>query len=298
LTLNRQTSRDTASPIPGRSIVRDLDAAADGTGAIAAGRLSAGIARPSWPPSPGPSAPDVPDHRGRAGEGIGEAATYERGVEAEMTCDLEGGLHMRIKQLPERMTFAEWLADARDAGKCGEAGIPVVGDVPPTPTAMLRRRTQVQTRAMEAQLVNLKERIGQLQAKLDELGLQEAEILGRPVYRLPAEANVPDEVVADRRAADNRKEAAPIRQQIAVLVRQRDELAAKAAEIDHDIVMRWRQARSIARAVGELARRREARYWRLLCHRHTEGARLAALFDHPRIVLAAWVNGPADERSL
>lgn len=311
MTLNRQTSRNTASPIPGRSTVRDLDAAADGTGAIAAGRLSAGTARPSWPPSPGPSAPDVPDHRGRAGEGIGEAATYERGVEAEMTCDLEGGLHMRIKQLPERMTFAEWLADARDAGKCGEAGIPVVGDVPPTPTgrqseigrtadnqiAMLRRRTQVQTRAMEAQLVNLKEQIGQLQAKLDELGLQEAEILGRPVYRLPAEANVPDEVVADRRAADNRK-AAPIRQQIAVLVRQRDELAAKAAEIDHDIVMRWRQVRSIAQAVGELTRRREGRYWRLLCHRHPEGARLAALFDHPRIVLAAWVNGPADERSL
>ena len=62
--------------------------------------------------------------------------------------------------------------------------------------------------------------------------------------------------------------------------------------------MRWRRARSTARAVGELARRREARYWRLLCHRHPEGARLAAQFDHPRIVLAAWVNGPTDERSL
>ena len=229
-----------------------------------------------------------------------------------MTYDLEEGLHMRIKQLPRRMTLAEWLADARDAGKCGEAGIPAAGDVPPTPTgrqseiartadnqiAMLRQRTQVQTRPMEAKLANLNERIGQVQAKLDELGLQEAEILGRPVYRLPAEAGIPDEVVADRRAADNRKEAAPIRQQIAVLVRQRDELAAQAARIDHDIVMRWRQARSVARAAGELARRREARYWRLLCHRHPEGARLAALFDHPRIVLAAWVNAPADERSL
>jgi hypothetical protein len=216
------------------------------------------------------------------------------------------------QRLPRRMTFAEWWVDARDAGKCGKTGIPMVGDVPPTPTgrqseiartadnqiAMLRRRAQVETRQMEAQLAELKERIGQLQAKIDELGAREAEILGRPVYRLPAEAGVPDEVVADRRAADNRKEAAPIRQQIVMLVRQRDELAAEAAQIDHDIVMRWRQARSIARAAGELARRREARYWRLLCRRHPEGARLAALFDHPRIVLAAWVDGPADERSL
>ena len=210
------------------------------------------------------------------------------------------------------MTPTEWLVDARDAVKSGEAGIPIAGDVPPTPTgrqseiartadnqiAMLRRRTQAQTAPMEAQLASSNERIGQVDAKVGELSAQVAEILGRPVYRLPAEADVPDEVVADRRAADNRKEAAPIRQQIAVLVRQRDELAAKAAQIDHDIVMRWRQARSIARAVGELARRREARYWRLLCRRHPEGARLAALFDHPRIVLAAWANGPADERSL
>ncbi len=219
---------------------------------------------------------------------------------------------MRIKRLPRRMTPTEWLVDARDAVKSGEAGIPIAGDVPPTPTgrqseiartadnqiAMLRRRTQAQTAPMEAQLASSNERIGQVDAKVGELSAQVAEILGRPVYRLPAEADVPDEVVADRRAADNRKEAAPIRQQIAVLVRQRDELAAKAAQIDHDIVMRWRQARSIARAVGELARRREARYWRLLCRRHPEGARLAALFDHPRIVLAAWANGPADERSL
>ncbi len=219
---------------------------------------------------------------------------------------------MRIKRLPRRMTPTEWLVDARDAVKSGEAGIPIAGDVPPTPTgrqseiartadnqiAMLRRRTQAQTAPMEAQLASSNERIGQVDAKVGELSAQVAEILGRPVYRLPAEADVPDEVVADRRAADNRKEAAPIRQQIAVLVRQRDELAAKAAQIDHDIVMRWRQARSIARAVGELARRCEARYWRLLCRRHPEGARLAALFDHPRIVLAAWANGPADERSL
>jgi hypothetical protein len=151
---------------------------------------------------------------------------------------------------------------------------------------------------MEAQLANRNERIRQLQSKVDELGAQEAPILNRPVYRLPAEADVPAEVVADRRAADNRKEAAPIRQQIDTLVRQRDELAAEAARIDHDIVMRWRQARSTAQAAGVLARRREARYWRLLCRRHPEGARLAALFDHPRIVLAAWVEGPADERKL
>ena len=223
-------------------------------------------------------------------------------------------LKMRSSQQrpPSRMTPAEWWVDARDAAKCGKAGIPMAGDVPPTPTgrqseiaraadnriAMLRQRAQAQTRPMEAQLASLNERIGQLQAKIDELGAQEAKIVGRPVYRLPAEADVPDEMVASRRAADNRKEAAPIRQQITALVRQRDELAAEAAQIDHDIVMRWRQARTIARAVGELARRREARYWRLLCHRHPEGARLAALFDHPRIALAAWVNGPADERSL
>ncbi len=219
---------------------------------------------------------------------------------------------MQTKLPPKRMTLAEWWTDAQDAGKCGEAGIPMVGDVTPTPTgrqseiartadkhiALIRRQAQAETRPMETQLANLKEQIGQLQAKIDELCAQEAEILGRPGYRLPAEAGVPDEVVADRRAADNRKGAAPIRQQITVLVRQRDELAAEAARIDHDIVMRWRQARTAARAVGELARRREARYWRLLCRRHPEGARLAALFDHPRIVLAAWVNGPADERSL
>jgi hypothetical protein len=219
---------------------------------------------------------------------------------------------MRIKRQPKRMTPVEWLIDSWDASKCGEAGIPMAGDVPPTPTgrqseiartadnqiARLRRRVQAETRPMEAQLANLTERIGQVDVKLGALGMQVAEIFGRPVYRLPAEAGVPDEVVADRRAADNRKETAPIRQQIAVLVRQRDELTAKAARIDHDIVMRWRQARSTARAAGELARRREARYWRLLCRRHPEGARLAALFDHPRIVLAAWVNGPADERSL
>jgi hypothetical protein len=218
---------------------------------------------------------------------------------------------MRIKRLPRRMTFAEWWVDAQDAAKCGDAGIPITDDVPPAPTgrqseiaraadqqiAMRRRRAQVQSRPMEARLASVNEQIGQVQAKIDELGAQEAEILGRPVYRLPAEAGVPDEVVTGRRAADNRKEAAPIRQQIAVLVRQRDRLAAEAAQIDHDIVMRWRQARTTARAVGELARRREARYWRLLCRRHPEGARLAAQFDHPRIVLAAWVNGPADERS-
>jgi hypothetical protein len=219
---------------------------------------------------------------------------------------------MRNKQPSRRITPVEWWVDARDAAKCGDTGIPMAGDVPPTPTgrqseiargadheiAMVRRRTQAQTGPMEARLVNLNEQIRQLQAKVDELSAKEAEILGRPVYRLPAEAGVPDEVVADRRAADNRKEAAPIHQQITVLVRQRDELAAEAAQIDHDIVMRWRQARSIARAVGERARRREARYWRLLCHRHPDGARLAALFDHPRIVLAAWVDAPADERSL
>lgn len=219
---------------------------------------------------------------------------------------------MRIKRLPRRMTLAEWWVDARDAAKSGEAGIPMVGDVPPTPTgrqseiartadnqiAMLRRQAQAETQPREAQLANLKERIGQLQVKVNELGMQEAQILGRPVYRLPAEADVPDEVVAARRPADNRKEAAPIHQQIAVLVHQRDELAAEAAQVDHDIVMRWQQAKSIARAVAELARRREARYWRLLCRWHPEGTRLAALFDHPRIALAAWVNGPADERSL
>jgi hypothetical protein len=219
---------------------------------------------------------------------------------------------MRIKQLPRRMTLAQWWGDARDAAKCGEAGIPMAGDAPPAPTgrqseiartvdnqiAMLRRRVQARTRAGEARLASLTERIGQLQATLGELGMQEAEILGRPVYRLPVEAAVPDEVVAARRAADNGKEAAPIRHQIAVLARRRDQLAAKSARIDHDIVMRWRQARSIARATGELARRREARYWRLLCRRHPEGAHLAALFDHPRIAVAAWVNGPADERSL
>ena len=116
----------------------------------------------------------------------------------------------------------------RDARKCGEAGIPTAGDMPPTPTgrqseiaraadswiATLRRQAQRQTAADGGAARQAERADPPVQAKVDELGAKEAAILGRAVYRLPAETDVPDEVVADRRAADNRKEAAPIRQQI------------------------------------------------------------------------------------
>lgn len=210
------------------------------------------------------------------------------------------------------MTLIEWWGDARDARKSAKSGIPSAGDLPPTPTgrqseigrsadnrvAGLRRQAQASTRQMEAGLAHLNEQIRQLDAKIEAATQTEADILARPTYRLPVEVHVPDDVVSFRRTSDNRKAAAPIRQRIDAMTAERDELAARAAQVDHDIVMCWRQARSFARAVGELARRREARYWRLLCRRHREGARLAALFDHPRISLAPWVEGPADERSL
>jgi len=210
------------------------------------------------------------------------------------------------------MGLFEWWGDAWDARQCAKAGIPVPGDAPLTPTgrqseigrtadhrvAGLRRQAQTVTRGMEADLARLNEQIRQLQERIDAASMEESAILGRPAERLPAEAGVPDAVIAARRGLDNRKQAAPIRGRIDELSAERDRLAAQAARIDHDIVMVWRQARAHARAIGELARRREARWWRLVCRRHPEGARLAAAFDHPRISLAAWVDGPADERSL
>jgi len=221
-------------------------------------------------------------------------------------------LNTNRPRLLRRMTPTEWWGDARDARKSAKSGIPSAGELPPTPTgrqseigrsadikiACLRRQVQGLTQQMEAELAHLNEQICQLDTRIETAIRTEADFLARRAYRLPAEANVPDDVVQSRRAADNRKEAAPLRQRIDAMTKERDELAARVAQVDHDIVMWWRQARSCARAIGELARRREARYWRLLCRRHPDGARLAASFDHPRITLAPWVEGPADERSL
>jgi len=212
----------------------------------------------------------------------------------------------------QRITVREWLGDARDARKSAKSGIPAVGDPLPTPTgrqseigrtadhriAMLRCSAQTATADNEAELAKLTEQIRQIQGHIDDASAEESAILERAVERLPAEAEVPDAVVAARRAADNRSEAAPFRRRIEELSAERDKLAAQAAALDHEIEMAWRQARAQARAVGEVARRREARWWRLVCRRHPEGARLAASFDHPRIALAPWVEGPADERRL
>jgi len=212
----------------------------------------------------------------------------------------------------QRITVREWFGDSRDARKSAKSGIPALGDPVPTPTgrqseiaraadhriAMLRRSTQTATADKEAELARLAEQIRQIQDHIDDASAEESAILERAVERLPAEAEVPDAVVAARRGADNRREAAPLHRRIEELSAERDKLAAQAAALDHEIVMTWRQARSQARAVGEVARRREARWWRLLCRRHPDGARLAASFDHPRIALAPWVEGPADERSL
>lgn len=216
------------------------------------------------------------------------------------------------KQVGHRMSLLDWWGDAWDARKSAKAGIPLLSEPPPTPTgrqseigrtadhgiAGLRRVAQNATQHNETELARLREEIRQLQEKIDTALLEETAILERRPERLPAEAGIPDAIVASRRAADNRKEAAPIRGRIDQLVAKRDDLASQAAKLDHDIEMCWRQARSNARAVGERARRREARYWRLLCRRHPEGSRLADLFDHPRIALAPWVDGPADERNL
>jgi len=211
-----------------------------------------------------------------------------------------------------RITVREWLGDARDARKSAKSGIPAVGDPVPTPTgrqseigraadhrvAILRRSTQIATADKEAELAKLTEQIRQIQGHIDDASAEESAILERAVESLPAEADVPAAVVAARRAADHRREAAPLRQRIEELSTERDRLATQAARLEHEIVMAWRQARAQARAVGDLAWRREARYWRLLCRRHPDGARLAASFDHPRIALVPWVEGPADERSL
>jgi len=218
----------------------------------------------------------------------------------------------RRARYTRRITVHEWLGDARDARKSAKSGIPAVGDPLPTPTgrqseigraadhriATLRSSTQTATADQEAELAKLTEQIRQIEAHIDDASAKESAILERAVDRLPIEAEVPDAVVAARRAADHRREAAPLRRQIEGLSVERDRLAAQAARLDHEIVMAWRQARAEARAVGDLARRREARYWRLLCRRHPDGAQLATAFDHPRIALAPWVEGPADERSL
>jgi hypothetical protein len=216
------------------------------------------------------------------------------------------------KQVGHHMSLLDWWGDASDARKSAKAGIPLLSEPLPTPTgrqseigrtaddgiARLRRAAQNATQHDETELARIREQIRQLQEKIDAALNEEEAILARRPGRLPVEARIPDAVVASRRAADNHKEAAPIRHRIEQLVATRDDLAIQAAKLDHDIEMCWRQARSSARAIGELARRREARYWRLLCRRHPEGPRLADLFDHPRIALAPWVDGPADERNL
>lgn len=211
-----------------------------------------------------------------------------------------------------RVPVGAWVVDGWDARRSGKRGIPVVGDVPPTPTgrqseigrwadnriAELRRRAQQATREAEADLARLREVIRQKDEAIDELAVREREILGRAPVRLPVEAGLAETIVVSRRGVDNRREAAPLRAEIDQLEAERDELAVAAARIEQDITMVWREARSRARAVAEIARRREARYFRLLCHRHPDGPRLAELFDHPRVVPPAWVNGPADERSM
>jgi hypothetical protein len=210
------------------------------------------------------------------------------------------------------MTFYQWIGDARDARRSGTLGIPLVGDLPPTPTgrqseigraadnavAKIRQGTQMATRRLEADHARLLEQIRQKDDKIVGLSGEEADILAREPVRLAVEAGLDGSVIASRRSTDNRKAAAPLRAKIDHLIAERDDLATVAAYVNHDIEMAWRAARARARAIGETARRREARYFRLLCRRHPDGVRLAALFDHPRVDLPAWVDGHHDERDL
>ena len=242
---------------------------------------------------------------------------HEAGVERQtnhtLTTRPESEVTMKTQRSRVRgITLRELVGDALDARRSGKSGIPTVGDAPPTPTgrqseiargadeqiAMLRRGTQIATTEQEAELAKLNERIRQIQDHIDAISADENAILTRASERLPIEAEVPVSVISSRRATDNRKAAAPLRQQIDELVTERDRLGVLVAELDYQIVMIWRHTRAQARAVGEAALRREARYFRLLCKAHPDGTELASKFDHQRLVLPLWVEGPADERSL
>lgn len=218
----------------------------------------------------------------------------------------------RSSKSQRRTPLISSLIDAWDARCSGKAGVPTVADTPLTPTgrqseiwrvaaihiAKLRHEAQADTRQSETDLARLQERLRQLDEQLAVAGADEAAVLAKTPERLPVEAGVPDAVITARRTRDNVKEAAPARARIDQLLVERGEVALQAALIDHDIVMRWRGARAAANGVREIAQRREARYFRLLCRRHPEGARLADAFDHSRPDLPHWIDLPHDERSL
>lgn len=213
-----------------------------------------------------------------------------------------------------RIPLVAWVGDGLDARRSAKAGIPAVGDLPPAPTgrqseiarhadhvtAKIRRDTETRTARLEAHLAGLHEQIACLDARIAATSAEINDILARPALRLPAETSLPEAMVITRRANDNQRDAASIRDQISPTVEQRERLAIEAARVAHEIEMVWRAARSQARAVNDVARRREARYWRLLCATHPDGVRLAGLFDHPRILTPDWVDQSSDttEKSI
>ena len=110
------------------------------------------------------------------------------------------------------MTFYQWIGDARDARRSGTLGIPLVGDLPPTPTgrqseigraadnavAKIRQGTQMATRRLEADHARLLEQIRQKDDKIVGLSGEEADILAREPVRLAVEAGLDGSVIVGK----------------------------------------------------------------------------------------------------
>ena len=209
-----------------------------------------------------------------------------------------------------RIRFWEWLGDAVDARRSGKAGIPCPHRLVPTGRQSeiyrradirvwaIRNETEAAIHGLEISEAALAERVRALVAQTTVLEREEREILSAPSYRVPAEVHVADSIVEARRAADRKKAAAPIRAQIDALRTEREKLTIQIAAIDEDIAASWRRARSRSWAEVERARRREARWWRILCRYHPDGAELSTLFDHGRFAPHRWMTGPGTERTM
>ena len=211
-----------------------------------------------------------------------------------------------------RMTICEWCGDRWDARVTGRAGIPAADTLELAPTgrqsviyrradqdaARWQRWAHIVTETDQAELARIDEVRHGLKSVLADAGAAiERAVAATPTDRLPAEATVPDVVIAGRRRADAARAAGPARAQAAAARGELDELSARAAELDETIRLAWREARAAVVAVTALANRREAAYWSRLVLRHPEGARLAARFDHPRVDLPAWVTDLDCERT-
>ncbi len=218
----------------------------------------------------------------------------------------------RPPRVRQRMTLPEWWGDRRDARLTGLAGIPAV-DTPELiltghqsvifrrgdqHTARWQRWAHIVTQAAEAELACADEACRRLAAMVADANTDAGRaVAATPTDRLPAEAAVPDAVVAGRRRVDAERAASTSRARASAARAELDQMMARAAELDETIRSAWRHARAGAVAVTALANRREAAYWSRLVHHHPEGTRLAARFDHPRLDLPAWVSDLDCERA-